>query len=111
MRSKSPAQGKPMNYIQGHWRGGLSLGISFWINVFLLITIIGILGSLANISQYWQVYKETYQIGASKEEIGNYSVELKKNNTLIHVIGGLALGISKEVPMLLKSTILLEVLY
>ena len=56
------------------------------------ITIIGILGSLANISQYWQVYKETYQIGASKEEIGNYSVELKKNNTLIHVIGGLALG-------------------
>jgi hypothetical protein len=160
-----------MNYIYKHWRGELSLAVSFWINFFLLnvalrlfavwftqstpvkhpviasriiiiylilflvicypwqiiglwracnrhikesgknlwartaqvLVILGFLGTLANLNLSWPTYKEIYQLGFEKDEFANYKLELKQNNSLIHLQGGLGFGVSKEVARLLKK--------
>jgi len=160
-----------MNYIQRHWRGELSLSVSFWANVFFLnvfvrlfdiwlaegspiehpqtaarvsvvftffalaivypwqvvglwracirhiaetgrigwartaqiLTVIGILATIGNVNVYWPVYKELYQIGFRKDEFSNYTVELKKGDSLIHVQGGLGFGVADEAAVLLAN--------
>ena len=160
-----------VNYIQKHWRGELSLTVSFWINNFLLnvaLTLLSSLflysGTIENPVTYarvviiffafafliiypWQViglwrscnnhieksgkrfwprtvqvlvvlglilalgrfstsgpfYKHFFRLGFGEDEYGNYSIKLEKNNTLIHLQGGLGFGVSEEVAQLLKK--------
>jgi len=167
-RNQSPK----ISYIRKHWRGELSLAVSFWINLFLLnivlwlfwvllsdgeilknpviiariaiifgifsilivypwqiiglwrscnrhieisgkrfwartaqvLVILGIVGTLANLNSYWPIYKYYFSIGFEKDdEYESYTLTLEKNNTLIHLQGGLGFGISDEVALLLKK--------
>lgn len=160
-----------MAYILKHWRGELSLAISFWVNVFLInigirifevwlteappienpvlasqftityvflalaivypwqiiglwrsanrhveetkkgfwpgavkvLVVLGLLGTLGNLSVSWPVYKDLYHIGFGKDEYGDYRVELIDDGSLIHLKGGLGFGISKEVRRLIDK--------
>lgn len=160
-----------MAYFKKHWRGELSLAISFWINVFLInigirifemwltevspienpvvasqvriayvfialgivypwqiiglwrsanrhvtvtkkalwsglvkvLVVLGLLGTLGNMSVSWPVYKDLYQIGFGEDEYGDYKVELADVNNLIHLKGGLGFGIAKEVKQLVAQ--------
>ncbi len=167
-RNQSPK----ISYIRKHWRGQLSLAVSFWINLFLLnivillfwtllgysdilknpvisarviiifaafvflivypwqiiglwrscnrhieihgkhfwartaqvLVVLGIIGTLGNLNSYWPTYKSCFRIAFVKDnDFGNYTLTLEKNNTLIHLQGGLNLGVSKEVSKILKQ--------
>ena len=160
-----------MTYILKHWRGELSLAISFWVNVFLInmgirifevwlteaspienpvvasqvtityvfialavvypwqiiglwrsankhvdetkkwfwsgvaqaLVVLGLLGTLGNMTISLPVYKDLYQIGFGKDEYGDYQVELTDHGDLIHLKGGLGFGIAKEVKQLVSK--------
>lgn len=81
----------------------IQTGRTAWARTAQVVTVIGILGTLGNVNIYWPIYKEIYQIGFGKDEFGNYTVELKKNESLVHVQGGLGFGVSKEVAGLLAK--------
>lgn len=160
-----------VKYIQRHWRGELSLAVSFWINSFLLnvaimllnaffsysgiienpvsaarfsfiysafvllivypwqiiglwrscnnhigrsgkrfwprtvqvLIVLGLILSLGKLETSWPVYKDLFHIGFQKDEYGDYTLKLEKNNSLIHLQGGLSFGVSKDVAKLLKK--------
>lgn len=160
-----------MNYIHKHWRGELSLAVSFWINGFLIniactvfttwlaesspiespviyarvtvivyfialaiiypwqivglwrtcnrhvkekgkvfwarttqvLVVLGVLVTLGHMNQYKPICKELYHIGFEKDEFANYTLTLEKNNTLIHLKGGLGIGVSQDVAKILKN--------
>jgi len=160
-----------ISYIRKHWRGKLSLAVSFWINLFLLnivillflallgyseilknpvisarvviifsafvflivypwqiiglwrscnnhikksgkrfwprtaqvLVVLGIIGTLANLNSYWPTYKSLFRLAFVKGEFESYTINLEKNDTLIHLQGGLGFGVSEEVARLLKK--------
>ena len=159
-----------IKYILKHWRGELSLAISFWVNYFLIqnatsfllnwfaqsspidhpvisarviiliviiylfiyiwqivglwracnrhvavyckafwartvqtIVVLGLIASLGNIALYGGIYKEVYQFGFQKDTTPAYSLTLRKDDSLIHLEGGLKFGVSKDVAALLKD--------
>lgn len=160
-----------MNYIRRHWRGELSLSVSFWVNVFLLnvairlfnawfsldtiiehpqiaakvslgfiavqliciypwqiiglwraanrhigfkgkalwaraaqaIVILGVLATFGRLSASWPTYEELYSLAFKKDPWSTYTLELKKDNTIIHLAGGLGFGASRDVSKLLKE--------
>lgn len=160
-----------MNYIRKHWRGELSLSVSFWINLFLLnssfmlfdrwltqnsiiehpqiagrvtiiynivrlglvypwqivglwraskrhieatgkrfwartvqvLVVLGIFATVVNVNSSWSTYKWMYNISFKKDEFANYTLKLTKNNTIIHLQGGMGFGISEDVAELLES--------
>lgn len=166
---KKPSQ--KINYIRKHWRGELSLAVSFWINLFLLnivilllwtllgyseilknpvtsacviiifiafalfvvypwqiiglwrscnrhikiygkhfwartaqvLVVLGIIGTLLNLNSYWPTYKSLFRLAFVKEEYESYTIKLEKNDTLIHLQGGLGFGVSKEISKILKK--------
>jgi len=159
------------SYIRKHWRGNLSLAVSFWINLFLLnivillfwvllgyseilenpvisarvviifaafvflivypwqiiglwrscnrhieihgkhfwarttqvLVVLGIIGTLCNLNSYWPTYKSFFRLALVKDEFESYTLKLEKNDTLIHLQGGLNFGVSKEVSKILKK--------
>ena len=160
-----------MNYILKHWRGELSLSVSFWINLFLLNLIVqgfttwfsdkvffqdpqiaarfglgfvvtkfllvypwqvvglvrssyryiettgkklwahtaqlavflGLCVTVVNITLLWPTYKAFYQMGFEKDPFANYTLQLVKDDTIIHLTGGLGFGISDDVAALLMK--------
>jgi curved DNA-binding protein CbpA len=161
---------KKLNYICKHWRGELSLAISFWVNVCLIniiimslvnwfvqnspidhpvisarvifiivisslfvftwqivglwrscdrhvvvsdrafwartaqaMVVLCLVANLGNIASYWGIYKEVYQVGFQKDTTPAYTLSLRKNDSLIHLEGGLRFGVSKDVASLLKG--------
>ncbi len=166
-RNQSPK----ISYIRKHWRGELSLAVSFWINLFLLnivillfwallgyseilenpvisarvvlvfyafailivypwqiiglwrscnnhikksgkrfwprtaqvLVVLGIIGTLVNLNSYWPTYKSLFRLAFVKGEFESYTIKLEKNDTLIHLQGGLGFGVSDEVAKLLKK--------
>ena len=173
--NEAPEERKPNNkisYIRKHWRGQLSLAVSFWINLFLLnivillfwallgygeilknpvisarviiifmalylliiypwqfiglwrscnrhikingkrfwartaqvLVVLSLIVSLGNLRYYWPIYRSSFQIAFVKDsECGNYTLTLEKNNTLLHLQGGLGYGVSKDVSKILKA--------
>ncbi len=153
-----------MNYIRKHWRGELSLPVSFWINFVLLniglqvfdawltdyspfehpvtlsrlsiiylilalaiiypwqiiglwrtcnrhmaehrrrfvarlvqvIVVFGILGTVGQVNTSWPAYKDIYQIGFQKDQLGDYTLRLIKDDSLIHLQGPLSFGVSEK---------------
>ncbi len=170
---KEPANKKErsVNYIRKHWRGELSLTISFWINLVLLnfvkvlfekllsyneiienpviaarvaiiyavfcyiivypwqivglwrscnhhieksgkrfwartsqgLVIVGFILTIAILGKSWPIYKDFFRMGFQKDEWGNYTLKLEKDNTLIHLQGGLGFGVSEDISKLLKK--------
>ena len=166
-RNQSPKT----SYIRKHWRGELSLSVSFWINLFLLnivillflallgyseilknpvisarviiiyfvfcivvvypwqivglwrscnnhikksgkrflprtaqvLVVLGIIGTLLNLNSYWPTYKSLFSLAFLKGEFESYTIKLEKNDTLVHLQGGLGFGVSKEVSKILKK--------
>ncbi|MHC4282740.1 MAG: COG3904 family protein [Planctomycetota bacterium] len=166
-RNQSPKT----SYIRKHWRGELSLAVSFWINLFLLniviflfsellgyseilenpvtsarvvlvfyafailivypwqiiglwrscnnhikksskcfwprtaqvLVVLGIICTLVNLNSSWPTYKSLFRLAFVKGEFESYSIKLEKNDTLIHLQGGLGFGVSDEVAKLLKK--------
>jgi len=162
---------RSVNYIRKHWRGELSLTISFWINLVLLnfvkvlfekllsyneiienpviaarvaliyavfcyiivypwqivglwrscnhhieksgkrfwartsqgLVIVGFILTIAILGKSWPIYKDFFRIGFQKDEWGNYTLKLEKDNAFIHLQGGLGFGVSEEVGQLLKK--------
>jgi hypothetical protein len=161
---------KKLNYFQKHWRGELSLALSFWVNFCLIniiimslvnwfvqnspidhpvisariaiiivifslfiyawqlvglwrstnrhvvlggkaswahaaqvIVILCIISNLINIATHWGAYKDTYKLGFQKDSTSAYSLTLRRNNSLIHLEGGLRFGVSKDVAALLND--------
>ncbi len=160
-----------MNYIRKHWRGELSLSVSFWVNVFLLniaillfenlltqntiiehpqvdarvtlifisiallvvypwqliglwrscnhhvektgkgywarsaqvLIVLGLLAIVSKVNLSWPIYKDLYHLGFEQDEYANYTLELEKNNTVIHLTGVLGFGVSKDVANLLNK--------
>ena len=161
-----------MSYIRKHWRGELSLGVSFWVNLVLLnvgikllvllfpysriienpvstarlviifgafaflivcpwqiiglwrscnnhieksgrrfwarsaqvFVVLGFVLTLGKLNASWPIYKELFCVGFGKDdEFGNYTVTLEKNNTLVHLQGGLGFGVSEDIAKLLKK--------
>ena len=75
----------------------------FWPGAVKVLVVLGLLGTLGNLSISWPVYKDLYQIGFGKDEYGDYRVELTDDGSLIHLKGGLGFGISKEVRRLIDK--------
>ena len=166
-RNQSPKT----SYIRKHWRGELSLTVSFWINLFLLnivivlflallgyseilmnpvtgarvvlvfyafailivypwqiiglwrscnnhieksgkrfwprtaqvLVVLGIIGTLVNLNSYWPTYKSLFRLAFIKDDYESYTIKLEKNDTLIHLQGGLGFGVSKEISKILKK--------
>ncbi len=164
-------KGHSVNYIRKHWRGELSLAVSFWINLFLLniavillivffsssgiienpviaarvviifsafalliiypwqiiglwrscnnhieksgkrfwartaqvFVVLGFILSLGRLETSWPIYKDLFLMSFEKDEYADYVLKLEKNNTFIHVQGGLGFGVSKEVAKLLRK--------
>lgn len=168
--SRNYEKRKNVNYFRKHWRGELSLAISFWVNVVLVniifmslltwfaegspishpvisarvtiiivffclsiyawqivglwrscnrnilingkafwarttqvIVVLCFLGNLGNIFSSFGLYKDLYQLGFQKDTTSACSLTLRKNNSLIHLEGGLRFGVSKDVAALLNN--------
>jgi len=78
-------------------------GKRFWARIAQIFVILGFLCTISILNQSWTVYKWLYQIGFEKDKYANYTLEMEKNDTLIHLRGGLGFGVSKEVGHLLKE--------
>ncbi len=78
-------------------------GKRFWARTAQVVVVLGIFGTLVNLASYWPIYRDFYRIGFGKDEYANYALKLEKNNTLIHLQGGLGFGVSKEVSKILKK--------
>ncbi|MCK4959055.1 MAG: hypothetical protein KAT00_06635 [Planctomycetes bacterium] len=162
---------KYTNYIAKHWRGELSLAVSFWVNFGLLnivisliveppdtlkliehpvlfarmniicnvihilivhpwqvfglwracnrhvringkrlwartvqgLVTIGLIATLASIISDWPAYKDSTRLGFGKDKYGDYTLTLEKDNTIIHLQGGIGYGISRGVGKLLRE--------
>jgi ATP-dependent protease ClpP protease subunit len=162
---------RSVNYIRKHWRGELSLAVSYWINLVLLniavtllsvffssggiienpviaarvviilcafnlliiypwqiiglwrscgnhieesgkrfwprtaqvFVVLGFILMLGRLETSWPIYKDFFHMGFQKDEWGNYTLKLEKNNTLIHLQGGLGFGVSKDISKLLNK--------
>ena len=75
----------------------------FWPGTVKVLVVLGLLGTLGNLSASWPVYKDLYHIGFGKDEYGDYRVELIDDGSIIHLKGGLGFGISKEVKRLIDA--------
>ena len=62
-----------------------------------------IIGTLLNLNSYWPTYKSCFRLAFVKDESESYTLKLEKNDTLIHLQGGLSFGVSKEVSKILKK--------
>jgi hypothetical protein len=79
-------------------------GRYFWVRASQVLVVLGIILTLGNLNSFWPIYQHCFRIGFEKDnDWGNYTLTLEKDNTLIHLQGGLGLGISKEVAHLLKK--------
>lgn len=154
-----------MNYIRKHWRGELPLGVSFWVNVYLInvclfvinyllserpplqnpvvllfiiitflvvklglivpwqffglwrsasrhsnekgkkfwpviakiIVVLNLFSIIGTIQKELPVYRDMCMTVFDREEHADYSVVLTEDGSLIHLKGGLGLGVSKAV--------------
>ncbi len=167
---KSEWKRKRIGYIQKHWRGELSLRVSFWVNFVILgkifyyidenlyipqesplllarlgllwviflfsifhpwqliglwrssnrqialkkgtreanlvkaLIIITSVFILGNAASGWDLYKQSFNLGVlSKDNYGDYKVNLENNGTFIHLKGGMGIGVTKEVEILLEE--------
>ncbi len=78
-------------------------GKRFWARTTQVLVVLGFICTLSNLNLSWPIYKDFFRIGFQKDEYGNYTLKLEKNNTLIHLQGGLCFGVSKDVTKLLKK--------
>jgi len=79
-------------------------GKRFWARTAQVLVVLGFIGTLSNLNLSWPTYKYLFRIGFEKDdEYGDYNLTLDKNNNLIHLQGGLGLGVSDEVSQLLKK--------
>lgn len=75
----------------------------FWGGAVKVFVVLGVLGTFGNLSKALPDYKNIYQLGFGKDAFDNYQVKLIKNDTLIHLKGGLGFGVSKKVNYLIKN--------
>jgi|GEM_PF-304505 len=75
----------------------------FWARTAQILVVLGLIATFGNLATSWPVYQDLLRLGFGEDEYGKYSLKLEKNNTLIHLQGGLGLGISKEVVLLLRK--------
>jgi hypothetical protein len=78
-------------------------GKRFWPRTVQVLVVLGLILSLGKLETSWPIYKDLFRMGFQKDEYGNYTLKLAKNNTLIHLQGALSFGVSKEVAKLLKK--------
>ncbi len=78
-------------------------GKYFWARTAQVLVVLGIIATLGSLDSYWPIYKGCFRMAFVKDnDFGNCTLTLEKNNTLIHLQGGLNLGVSKEVSKILK---------
>ena len=75
----------------------------FWARTAQVLVVLGFISTLGNLASSWPMYQDLLRLGFGEDEDGNYSLKLEKNNTLIHLQGGLGFGVSKEVGQLLRK--------
>lgn len=78
-------------------------GKRFWPRTVQVLVVLGLILSLGKLETSWPIYKDFFRIGFQKDEYGNYTLKLEKNNTLIYLQGALSFGVSKDVTKLLKK--------
>lgn len=87
--------------IIGLWRSCNShieiYGKRFWARTAQVLVVFGVIATLGNLTSSSPMYRELIQLGFGEDKYGNYSLKLEKNNTLLHLQGGLGFGISKKV--------------
>jgi len=74
-----------------------------WAGATKGLIIIGFMATVANVYISIPQYKDAVLIGFGKDEYGEYHVTLKKENTLIHLMGGLGHGVAADVRDLLDK--------
>lgn len=74
-----------------------------WSRAVKFLAVLGVLGTLVNLSASWPVYQHLYQVGFKKDQYGDYSVEFIADKQLIHIRGNLGFGIAQQVERLLAQ--------
>lgn len=80
-----------------------STGKSFWSRTTQILVIVGFLFTLGNVTNSFPLYKSLFRIGFLEDEYANYTLDLIKEGTIIHLQGGLGLGVSEDVKKLLEK--------
>lgn len=79
----------------------------FWARVVQVLIILSVLHFYGTTIHRWPVYKQCFFISFKVDDFAveneKYTIELKENNTLIHLQGILGLGLSEEVSQLLRA--------
>jgi len=78
-------------------------GKAFWARTAQVLVVFGLIATLGNLASYGRIYREYYQLGFQKDTTPAYSLALRKDDSLIHLEGGLKFGVSKDVAALLKD--------
>lgn len=91
----------------GTWRSCTNhigkYGKYFWSRTAQTLIVIGVITTFGVITSSWSVYEALYKIGFQKDEYANYTLEMEKDNTIIHLKGGLGFGVSKDVKKLIEK--------
>ena len=66
------------------------------------VLILGVLFTAAQTIKYWPVYRGSYRTAFQKDEFGDYTIRLIKDDSLVHVRGALSFGVSEDVERLLQ---------
>ncbi|MBN2285885.1 MAG: hypothetical protein JXI43_05515 [Tissierellales bacterium] len=75
----------------------------FWSRTAQTLIVIGVITTFGVITSSWTVYEALYKIGFQKDEYDDYTLEMEKDNTIIHLKGGLGFGVSKDVKKLIEK--------
>jgi len=79
-------------------------GVRAWSLLAKITVIFGILVIVSSININFPVYVDLYRLAFQKDPLTNYSIELLKDNTIIHASGTYGFGISGDIKNILKTT-------
>ena len=78
-------------------------GKALWGRAAQATVILGVLATFGRLSASWPTYEELYSLAFKKDPWSTYTLELKKDNSIIHLVGSLGFGASRDVSKLLKQ--------
>ncbi len=92
--------------IIGAWRSCIhhisKYGKYFWSRIVQALVVIGVIATCGIISSSWPLYEGFYKIGFMKDKYADYTLKMVKDNSIIHLQGGLGFGVSRDVRDLLE---------
>jgi hypothetical protein len=78
-------------------------GKRFWAHTVQVLVIVGLFVTIGRLDSSWPVYKDYFHLSFIEDKLEDYTLKLEKEDSLIHIQGGLRFGVSKKVSSILRK--------